>query len=587
MLFALPAIAVAAEPVGAPILRVDLGMHHAPIRGLATDAQGRFLVTAADDKTARVWSLSDGALLATLRPPSGRGNEGNLYAVSMSPDGALVAVGGWTDDENSVYLFDRVSGRLVKRMPGLPAVVSSLAFSPDGRLLAVGLAEGGVRLFGANGASLAANSAVGGRVADLAWSGQRLAASSSDGKLWLWVADRGEFSNPIEIVAPGGVPAGIAFSPEGDQLAVGYSDTRNLSLVDGKTLSPSQAVSTAGVNNGNLSAVAWTDDGDTLWAAGRFQRSVDWRMQVVLRRWANGGAGVYHSIAVADGPVTALAALANGSVAYTSTDPSWGLIDGAGRRVLGRMSPVRDFRYGRVGHLQVSKDGGSVQIGEVAFSVRGRQFGATYAHMENPRHQANGMMLTDWVDRPAPRLGGQALTLSPFENSRCFAFAPDGQGLVLGADWSLRRFDVTGREVWKLSVASPVVAANIAANGKVLVAAYLDGTIRWHRYADGEELLALLIPTDGASWVMWTPSGYFDASSGGGRMLGFQINRGKDRAAEFVTVDRLGAKLHRPDVIDEVLNMLSESGALAKAGKHAVDRETIEEAIGKVAQTAP
>lgn len=583
--------AIAAEPVEKPLLRVDVGMHNAAIRALATDAEGRFLVTASDDKTARVWSLANGELLTTLRPPSGLGNEGNLYAVSMSPDGDMIAVGGWTDEDNSVYLFDRASGRMIRRLAGLPAVVSSLAFNPDGRILAVGLAEGGVRMFAAaSGLLLGETSAVAGRVSDLAWSGDRLAAASADGKLWLWGAGRGEFADPVEVAAPAGVPAGIAFSPEGERLAVGYSDARALSLVDGKTLGAPLAVNMAGVNNGSLSAVAWTDDGDTLWAAGRYQRSVDWRLQSMLRRWANGGTGVYNSIAVADGPVTALTALSSGSVVFASTDPSWGLIDGAGRRVFGRMSPVRDFRYGRVGHLQVTRDGGGVQVGEVTFSVRGRQFGASYANMENPRHQWNGVTLVDGIDRPTPRLGNQILALRPFENSRCFAFAADGQSLALGADWSLRRFDMSGREVWRKSAGSPVVAVNVSANGQLLVAAYLDGTIRWHRYTDGQELLALLVPTDGASWALWTPSGYFDASPGGGRLLGFQVNRGKDRAAEFVTLDRLGSKLHRPDVIDQVLGTLDESEALARAnggGGSAADRESIEEAIRKVARKTP
>ena len=79
-----------------PMLVVDPGMHTAPIRAVAVDAAGRLAVTGSDDKTVRVWSLTDGKLLRTIRMPAGPGNIGKIYAVAMSPDGDLVAAGGWT-----------------------------------------------------------------------------------------------------------------------------------------------------------------------------------------------------------------------------------------------------------------------------------------------------------------------------------------------------------------------------------------------------------------------------------------------------------------------------------------------------------
>jgi len=114
---------IAAEPTTRPLPRLETGMHTASIRRIATDAAGRWAVTASEDKTARVWEVASGRQLAVLRPPQDVGNEGKLYAVALSPDGAVVAVGGWTGwelGEDVIYLFDRVSGRLLRRLPGLP-----------------------------------------------------------------------------------------------------------------------------------------------------------------------------------------------------------------------------------------------------------------------------------------------------------------------------------------------------------------------------------------------------------------------------------------------------------------------------------
>ena len=144
-----------AQPDGLPtepMLRINAPSHIANISRIATDAAERFAVTASDDKTVRVWSLPDGTLQRVIWLPSGEGDLGKAYAVALSPDGGTIAVGGWTSpgaDEN-IYLFDRASGALVRRLPGLPDVVFHLAFSPDGRRLAAALAgTSGIRVFDA------------------------------------------------------------------------------------------------------------------------------------------------------------------------------------------------------------------------------------------------------------------------------------------------------------------------------------------------------------------------------------------------------------------------------------------------------
>ena len=58
----------AAEPPTEPVLRLETGMHTAPITRIDLDAQERYLVTGSEDKTVRVWDLPTGRLLRVLRP---------------------------------------------------------------------------------------------------------------------------------------------------------------------------------------------------------------------------------------------------------------------------------------------------------------------------------------------------------------------------------------------------------------------------------------------------------------------------------------------------------------------------------------
>ena len=75
LLAALPAATRAQQPPATPALRIETGAHTALMGAAAADAAGRILVTASNDKTARIWSLPELRLLGVLHPPIGPGNE--------------------------------------------------------------------------------------------------------------------------------------------------------------------------------------------------------------------------------------------------------------------------------------------------------------------------------------------------------------------------------------------------------------------------------------------------------------------------------------------------------------------------------
>ncbi|WP_089725708.1 WD40 repeat domain-containing protein [Candidatus Thiosymbion oneisti] len=582
--------------------RIEAGQHTAPIRRIGVDAAGRWLVTASDDKTARIWDLKRGALQRVLRPPIGAGNEGKLSAAALSPDGRLVAVGGWTEagtGSHNIYLFDRATGALVRRIGGLPEVILHLEFSPDGTQLAAALWGGeGIRVYRTDSWVEIGRDADYG--ADSYWvdfDGRgRLVTSSMDGFIRL-------YDSKLRLIAkkkaPGGErPFGVAFAPDGNRIAVGFHDSTAVDVLSGTDLSLRYSPDTSDMDKGDLSTVAWSRNGRTLFAAGRYQDDHG----LPLVSWPEAGRGSARIRPIAKDAVMDLVSLADGRLVFGAQDPAWGLLDAVGRRIRGQGPTIADFRTPS-DKLRLSDDG---RVVEVDFDVLGthqkwkkhvlrldlaeRRLELDPHRLQRrlapPRIQASGLSITDWRHKTEPKLNGNPLILEPFETSWSLDIAKGGGRFLLGTAWSLRLYQRNGDLIWKVPAPSVAMMVKLSGDGRWAVAAFGDGSLRWFEVANqGRERLALFL--DGAAigarkhggkaatvpWLLWTPEGFFHSAGGGERLMGWHRNRGADRAGELLNAGQIGELFRRPDLVAQALDpgypqlaqaALQESGGLER-----------------------
>jgi DNA-binding beta-propeller fold protein YncE len=349
-----------------PMLVVDPGMHTAGITSVAVDAAGRFAVTGSDDKTMRVWSLTDGKLLQTIRMPAGPGNIGKVYAVAMSPDGDLVAAGGWTrwtDDarEESIYLFETGTGKMAARIAGLSATIHSLAFSADGRYLAAGLGgRAGLRVYDRDRqwAEVFRDTAYADTIYGATFAADgRLATASRDGKVRLYDRDFKLVVPPMKAIG-GNQPHRVAFSPDGTVLAVGYVDAATVDLFDGHSLALLPGPNVDGVR-GSLEIVTWSKDGETLYAGGTYSGA---RNVKFVLAWANAGRGERRALSAGNNTVSGLAALPDGRLLVAAQDPFLSLLEPDGTPRWAHPSPKADLRD-QYDTFAVSPDGTIVDFG--------------------------------------------------------------------------------------------------------------------------------------------------------------------------------------------------------------------------------
>jgi WD40 repeat protein len=566
-------------PPTEPILRIETGMHLAGVGSIGIDASCRLMVTGSTDKTARVWALPERGtgepkLQQVLRVPIGPENDGMIHSVAISPDGRVVAVGGSdvyaAQHQNvGVYIFDAGTGKLLRRLGMLTNVIWYLTFSSDGKYLAATLGGGGgLRVWETSGWGLVGE--------DRDYDGKASYGAAFDATDKLYTVANGGFLRRYgpdfklegkSKTVGGEAPHSIAVHPKGDRVAVGFSDGSAVDIYETKDLQRVFAADLAGIVRGTwYSMLAWSSDGTRLYGAGGNLTKAGGPMRI----WEQEGRVKARDVILSTNTITQLLPCGD-AIAVSADDPAFGLISATGEKQIWHEGEKPDMRGKRGNNFTVSKDGSKVRFGLASGGGKPVLFDLIGGRLIDQPSLAAGLAapdtttlnITDWQNYVDPKLNGKPLRTGL---SRAVAIAPGADRFVLGAGSYLRAYDRDGHELWRKLELGTAWGVNIPQDGKLVVAACNDGTIRWHRLSDGAEVLALFVNAKTREWVLWTPQGYYASSVNGDQMVGWHLNEGWEQAGEFLTAARLKKHLYRPDIVKRAFELADSEEAVREAG---------------------
>jgi WD40 repeat protein len=204
--------------------------------------------------------------------PQPAGHKDEAWSLAFTPDGRVLASGSDdTEPDPTIKLWDPADGRLQKAWAGGEGTAASLAFSPDARLLVSGhLVEArNVRIWDpGTGRLLATLEGHTDRVRATVFSpdGQTLASAGSDDTVRLWdVSGR----RPLGVLTGhADTVHALAFAPDGRLLA-SASDDGDVRLWDLASLSGEARAPEILHGRAGFQAVAFSPDGRTLAAADK------------------------------------------------------------------------------------------------------------------------------------------------------------------------------------------------------------------------------------------------------------------------------------------------------------------------------
>jgi WD40 repeat protein len=194
--------------------QADWNAQGGAVLALVYDPKEAWLASGTRDGVARLWNVSTGEIIHTLK-----GHSAGVTSLAVNSDGSLLATGSV---DSMVKIWNPSKGEELHALVGHTGPVTSVAFSTDGRWLASASLDKTIRIWSVSSGELIRTlEGHTGGINSIALSpdGQVLASASDDTTIRLWQTSTGQLLHTLS--GQNSRVLSVAFSPDGKLLASG------------------------------------------------------------------------------------------------------------------------------------------------------------------------------------------------------------------------------------------------------------------------------------------------------------------------------------------------------------------------------
>lgn len=507
---------------------------------------GKYVVTAGSDKTARLWDVRTGKEIQTFS-----GHSLPVKSVEFSPDGNYIVTGS---NDGTIKMWDVKTGKEISSMEVVGSYyINSVSVSPDGKYIAVGIESSTIyikdkkyliKLFNILTGKVI-NTFIGhtNKINTLCFSpdGKYIVSGSDDQTTKLWILETGKEIRTFNHTS--GVTA-VDFSPDGRYIVTGSRDSsarlfnindskeiqtllgRNFDYITSLSYSPNEKNIIIGIMFFATKLWELKTNKITLLKYYPMYFSPDGNYILAVEAFSNDikllNANNFKEICTLTGHtgyINCISFNSDGNYFVSSSDDKtaklWDIKKCKKiRTFIGHNNRVVSISYSPNDEYIITGSADSTaKLWDVATCKEIRTFSGYSSSIWNVGFSSDGKHIIIGDGSNTELINYENNNKVNFFNGSFKSNSPDGKYIITkNKDSIFKIWDIiSSDEIMTLKQYNEIVSSiDFSPNSKYIITGSLDGTIKLWEVNTGREL-ATLISIDN-DWVIITPEGYFDAS---------------------------------------------------------------------------